>query len=171
MAGDCLAIWPPRESLENVRLHFCRDCRTAIADNKINGAIFFAGGDMNAAAGPVVLPRVLEQVLQDEGSISPLTGDEESFRQVRFHIEPERIRQRIQIVEPFFDELAQVDRAELDLQAAGVHPREQEQIVDYPGETVGLVMKRGKFVVNSRFEMFPAQQFFNSSAQNRDGSF
>src|SRR5205823_12409911 len=109
--------------------------------------------------------------LQNERSVTPLAGDEESFRQMGFHIEPERIGQRVQIVEPLFDELVQVDCAEVYLQAAGVHSREQKQIVDHAGKAVGLMMKRGKLVINSRLEIFPSQQLFNPSAQNGNGGF
>ena len=54
---------------------------------------------------------------------------------------------------------------------AGVHPRKQKQIVDNSSQSVSLMKKAGKLVVDFRFEILTAQQTLESGAQNGDWTF
>ena len=54
-----------------------------------------ARADVDAASRAVVLASILEEVLQNEGSITPFAGDVERKWQVGFHFELERIGQRV----------------------------------------------------------------------------
>src|SRR2546423_8532379 len=137
----------------------------------MNPAILGASADMDAAAGAIVLASILEQVLQNKGSITPFAGDEERSWNVCLHLEAEGIGQRIQIVQPFFDEPAQIDGRKFDLEVSRVHSRKEQEVVDHAGEAIGLVMKRGELVVEGRIEMFMTKQLLNTGTQDRNGSF
>src|SRR5205085_11739466 len=110
------------------RLHFLRNGRAGVTDREINPAVFGTGRYVDAAAAPVVLPSVLEKVLQDERSVTFFADDRERRRKVRHHLELERIGQSIEIIEPFLDKLVQIDQRKLDPQVSSIHPRQEEQI-------------------------------------------
>ena len=171
VARDFLAVRTAGKTLEDVRLHFWRDRRAAVADRKKYRTILLPSGDVNAATGAIVLPRVFEQVLQNQRSVTPFARNKERRGQVGLNVDLERIGQCLQVVQPFFDELTQVDRIELDLEMAGIHSRKQKQIIDHAGKTIGLVMKGRELVVHFRRETVPQQKFFSAGAQNCDGSF
>ena len=152
-------------------LHFGRDRTPGVSDCQKNPSLVRARTDVNPTAGLVVLAGILEQILQDERSVAFFAGNVERGRHLRLHFEIEGIRERIQVLQPFFDERAEIDWFDFDLEVPCVHSREKEKIVDHAGEPIGLVMERGKFVVNFRLEVFPAKKLLETGAQNRHRRF
>src|SRR3977135_1548305 len=154
VTGDLFAVRAAGEALEDEGLHLQRNRPASVADRQVNPTILLAPGDLNATPWAVVLASVLEEILQNQRSVTPLARDQERGRNLGFDLELERVRQRVQIVQPLFDELAQVYGAELDPDVSRVHPGKEQEIVDHSREAIRLVMQRRKFVVHGRLEVF-----------------
>src|SRR3954447_1955387 len=108
VARNLFPIGASGKALKNVWLHFWRNRRAVVSNPEINSAILFVGGDIDRAPAAIVLASVLEEVLQNKGSITAFAGDVESGRNVGLNLEAERIGKRVQIVEPFLDQGGQV---------------------------------------------------------------
>src|SRR5438132_1142160 len=51
---------------------------------------------------------------------------------------------------------------------AGVHTREKQEVVDYAGQSVGLVKQSRELMIDLGFEIFAGQQTIEARAQNSD---
>jgi hypothetical protein len=168
VARHILAHLTAVEPLENVFARRTGNRMAGIADGQHHVIVFFSRGDADASAEAVVLARVLEQILHDQADVTPFTGDVQERRTIHLHLHVDLLGQRSEVIEPFIEQLAKIDRAELDLQPPSVHPREQQQIVDHSRDAIGLVQQRRQLVVDFRLEIVAQQQFLNAGAQDRD---
>ena len=74
----------PIEPLEHMTLSFRGNCPAGIPDSKENNPIAGAGRNLDATAGSIVLSRILEKVLYNQGYVLFLAGDDELGRDVPF---------------------------------------------------------------------------------------
>ena len=155
------------KALEDVRLRRRGDRPAGVADPEPYPTLFDPDHQPDPTAPAIILPRVLEQVLQDDRRVAFLAHDPQVRRKVVLHGQPEIFRQRAQVVQRRFDQRTQIDRRKLELQPARIQPRQQQQILDQAGKPVGLVNQgRHRGALLGR-QILLRQQLLESRAQDR----
>src|SRR5690348_883771 len=110
-----------------------------IPDSQHNIRSVPMGTDPDAAAGAIVLSRVLQEILYNQRRVLSFAGYEQANWKFFFDFHIRRIRKRPKIIEPLIDKLTKIYGCRRDLEMPGVHARQKKQIVNYPGQTVGLM--------------------------------
>src|SRR5262245_61864318 len=85
----------------------------AAAGSRHSQLHLFAGtprDDANGSSAAVIFPGVIEKILHDQRCIFYLADNLEDARNVGFNPEVRRLRQRLEIVDPFVDQISKVDR-------------------------------------------------------------
>ena len=89
--------------------------------------------------------RILQQILQDEREVMLVPRRLARAGHSLSTLISTVVRQRAQIVQLRFDQMREIDRAEIDLQPAGVHLRQEQEIFDDARDAIGLVNERREF--------------------------
>src|SRR2546430_16260349 len=159
------------EPLENVLLCSLRNWSSSVTDRQHHFGVISPCRNSDAAARSIVLARVLQKILHNERGVALFAGNKYFGWKLLLDLDLRRVGQRVEVIDPFIDELAEIHRFGINLEMAGVQARQQQQIVDNSSQSVSLMKKPGKLVVDFRFETLTVQQIVKSCAQNRDRTF
>src|SRR5919204_342917 len=127
------------ESLENVLLGRRCDRISGVSNRQYDLSAVLMCGYAEATASSIVLSRVLEKVFHDQRGVSFFTGDIYVRWKVLLDLHIERIRKRVEIVQPFVHQLTEIHWLRIDLKMPGIHARKQKQIINNTGQSVRLV--------------------------------
>src|SRR6185312_12455750 len=168
MSRNTQASSPAVKSLENVFLRIRRDWPAGVADEKHNVIRLALSLNSHSTAGAVVFARVLQNVLHNQRGVTLFTRNVQFRWKTLLNLHIGRVGKRSEIIQPFFNELTQIHWFGVNFDMTSVHPGQQQQIVDNSSQSIGLMKKPGKLVVDFRFEILTAEQTLESGAQNGD---
>lgn len=168
---NILAHRGPMKALEDMSACAHRNHRTRVGNRHVHERSVNPGRYTDPATGTVILPRVLQEILQYDRGIALLAHDLKVSRKISLHLDVYIIRQCAQIIQRCFDQLGKINPRKLELQSACVHPGQQQEILNQRREAERLMNQSGNVMTLLRRQPFVREQFFKARAQHGNGRF